>query len=320
MGCPNLLLYQSTISPIGVDERYGSVTTRYRITAGELSAPVADLRAADFGQEQEGGNTLPPTYIEKNLRAVTIVDADANAVTQVYRNDNVEPSRTTFAIHYRLPEGFKLVGIDQRFVANKFKISENGIDLIGREFPETYAAEPFIFRMYGKNDAGDFVETQMSVATDKKSIVCKEKTYEAKSNYVTNVLAKKTYTGFVRTFGADKFVNAVRVPTNTQIYVNPAVLQKVNMDRYLNRYFPGGIKYTADCRAEEAAYDTAKFAEMIEAVVQDKTNPVYQIYFIGYGYTKTKVLREIADAAFSKRRKAHRAERSKNRNKQSKRD
>lgn len=304
-----MLLYQSTISALGYEETYGSVVSRHQLTCGSIVVPVADLQSSDFEGDYDNHVSF-----EKNLKAVTIADKDTDCVMQVYRNDRNEPSRQTFAISYRFKDGYILKGIDQRFVANKFWIGKEGIDIIGREFPEVYTMSQYLFRLYGVDEAtgSNFIEVRFSIAPDGNSIVCEEHEYPADTQYAKGVLSKKSFTSFVRVFGADKFVNGVRVPPKTRIFVSPDLLKKVGIDRVLNRYFPGGYSEENDCHAESWEYNPDNLTNVIDSILQDKDHPVYQVYFIGYPFNKTKTLRSIVDEGFVRRTKYKKSKSSKN--------
>lgn len=295
-----MLLYQSTISALGYEEQYGSVVSRHQLTCGSLIVPVADLQSSDFEENSDN-----QTCFTKNLRAVTIADKDTDCVMQVYRNDRSEPARATFAISYRFKPGYVLKGIDQRFVANKFWIGKEGIDIIGREFPEVYTMSQYLFRLYGADEetGKSFIEVRFSISEDGTSIVCTEIEHPAESQYARCVLCKKSFTSFVRVFGVDKFVNGVRVPPKTRIFVSPDMLKKVGVEKALNRYFPGGYSEDNECHAESWEYNPDNLINVIDAILQDKEHPVYQVYFIGYPFNKTKVLREIVDEGFANRSK-----------------
>ena len=302
-----MLLYQSTIKPTGFEEQYGSVITRNQIICGELESPVADLQASDFTSE-EGDQT----YFEKNLKSVMIVDNDTDCIMQVYRNDLVDPTRKSYAFSYRFKDGFEMVGIDQRIVANRFWIGKEGVDIIGREFPEIYTMTPYIFRIYGKNEKGDFIEACFTEAEDGKSLICHERTYSADKPFVKKILNKRSYTGFVRAYGNDRFVNKVKVPSKTRIFVNPEIITgKVTLDKFMRRFFPGGFAETDDRHAELWEYNPDNMRNAIDAVLQDEKHPVFQVYFLGYGFEETKILRAIVDEGFENRRKARRSARAK---------
>lgn len=309
-----MLLYQSTISPLGYDETYGSVISRHQLTCGSLVVPVADLQTSDFEEDPD-----KQVYFAKNLKAVTIADKDTDCVMQVYRNDRNEPARSTFAISYRFKDGYILKGIDQRFVANKFWIGKEGMDIIGREFPEVYTMSQYLFRLYGVDEATgtNYIEVRFGISPEGNSIICEEHEYPSDTQYAKGVLSRKSFTSFVRVFGADKFVNGVRVPPKTRIFVSPDSLKKVGIDRVLNRYFPGGYSEENECHAESWEYNPENLANVIDSILQDKDHAVYQVYFIGYPFNKTKTLRAIVDdgfAARSKRKKAKGGRNSKEHN------
>ena len=301
-----MILYQSKIEPLDYEEKYGNVTTRNELICGNLQAPVADLKADDYDEDRDS-----QVYFEKNLKSVMVVDTDTDCVMQIYRNDLVDPKRNTYPISYTLPEGFKLIGVDQHIVANKFWISDNEIDIIGREFPEIYSQETCLMKVYGKAENGDYVETRFTIAEDGKSIVCSEKIHPADKQYAKTVLSRKTYTRFIRAFGGDKFINKVKVPPKTRIFVNPAALTKCTLDKFLKRYFPGGFSETEERHAESWEFNPSNLESVIDTIIQDPDHPVFQIYFLGYTFDQTKELRVIADKGFENRRNTMKHERAK---------
>ena len=285
-----MLLYNSVIKETD-EETYGDIVTRHQLICGDISVPVADLTANDYtGEDQK--------YFDKNLRVVVTNSKTPDRCT-VCRNDNEEPDRRTYAISFRCEEGYELLGVDQRFAANIFAINKNGIDIVGREFPEIYSECTHILRVFTKDADGRYAVVRFIVKDNRIEAIYSYFNHD--SDYAKKVLNKRAFTCFIRTFGRSAFINKVKVPPKTRIFIDPSVVEKVSAEKFLKRYFPGGYSPQEYRDYEVWEYNPDALESVVDSILLDEQHPVYQIYFLGYGYENAKVLREITDGGFDRR-------------------
>ena len=300
-----MLLYNAEIKP-SEEITILNVIARNTITCGSLQLPVADLTEGDYTGESQ-------KYFKKNLKAVVLEEKSKGINHILFRNDNEEPDRETYAISYRCEDGYTLIGADQRFVASKFAINKEGIDIIGREFPEMYSEHPSILRVFMKNEEGNYCIAQFIPKNEE--IKCVISYYKKNSEYAEKVLNKRAFTGFIRAFGSTGFINKVKVPPKTRIFISPNIVEKVSAEKFLARYFPGGYIPTEHRHYEVWKYNPDALTSVIDSILQDEEHPTYQVYFLGYGFEKSKVLRDITDTGFAHRREARNAARNRRKSK-----
>lgn len=244
------------------------------------------LRSVKHGKKLIAGQLK--TFIKDDVKTSMNVKYNMDGTGSA---DNAELNRHTYSISFKCEDGYKLVGLDSNITACKYFINDTGLDILGREHPETCSTAKYVIRFFLKGEH-DYKLIDLKKINGSNILKAVEKVYPFDSSYGMT-LANKRMKTFIRQFNDGVYTNKSRVPKDSTIVLNYKKFdENANSQlEYLSKYFYEFIPSESNIVVPNIDIEENELKDLFSKYL-DITN---RIYFIGFDYDTTVKLRDFAD-------------------------